>query len=230
MIQTTDAERALALGTAAPAGAYRLDLATQRWWWSDTVYAIHGFAPHEVVPTTELLLAHQHPGDRDRSEAVLDDASRHGGPFATVHRILDARGRERVVAVVGEGRGASAEDGPPAELVGYFLDVTGVVDDRAQAAATVSIAAAAQSRSVIDQAVGVVAFVEEVDPAAAFGVLRAASNDANVPIRVLARAIVGALPTLRHDPARVRHFLDGLLAPAHRAPAAGSAAAGSAGS
>ncbi|MET0435498.1 MAG: PAS and ANTAR domain-containing protein [Cellulomonas sp.] len=215
MIQTTGPERALALGTRTRAGAYRLDLETQHWWWSDDVYAIHGFAPHEVVPTTELLLAHQHPEDRDQAVAVLDQASRTGGTFATVLRIVDARGRERVVAVIGEGRGPSGA-GPPSELVGYFMDVTDVIDDRAQAAATVSIAAAAQSRSVIDQAVGVVAFVEEVDPTAAFLVLRSASNDANVPIRVLARAIVGALPTLRHDPARVRHFLDGLLAPAHR--------------
>lgn len=218
MTVTTGAERALALGTPTRAGAYRLDLETQHWWWSDDVYAIHGFAPHEVVPTTELLLAHKHPEDRDHALAVLDEASRTGVAFSCVHRIVDARGRERVVAVVGEGRGTAAHGGPT-ELVGYFVDVTDVVDDRAQAAATASIAAAARSRSVIDQAVGVVAFVEEVDPAAAFLVLRAASNDANVPIRVLARAIVGALPTLRHDPARVRQFLDGLLAPAHRVTA-----------
>lgn len=221
MTQTTGPGRVLALGTRTRAGAYRLDLATQHWWWSDEVYAIHGFAPHEVVPTTELLLAHKHPEDRDRSVATLDEASRTGAPFSSVHRIVDARGRERVVAVVGEGQGTGASGGP-AELVGYFVDVTDVVDDRAQAAATVSIAAAAQSRSVIDQAVGVVAFVEEVDPEAAFLVLRSASNDANVPIRVLARAIVGALPTLRHDPRRVRHFLDGLLSPAHRPTSAGA--------
>lgn len=221
MTQTTGPERVLALGTRTRAGSYRLDLATQRWWWADEVYAIHGFAPHEVVPTTELLLAHKHPEDRDRVVATLDEASRTGAAFSSVHRIVDARGRERVVAVVGEGQGTGALGGP-AELVGYFVDVTEVVDDRAQATATVSIAAAAQSRSVIDQAVGVVAFVEEVDPGAAFLVLRSASNDANVPIRVLARAIVGALPTLRHDPGRVRHFLDGLLSPAHRPTPAGA--------
>jgi len=221
MTQTTGPERALALGTRTRAGGYRLHLATQHWWWSDEVYAIHGFAPHEVVPTTELLLAHKHPEDRDRTVATLDEARRTGAAFSCVHRIVDARGRERVVAVVGEGQGGDPFGGP-AELVGYFVDVTDVVDDRAQAAATVSIAAAAQSRSVIDQAVGVVAFVEEVDPGAAFLVLRSASNDANVPIRVLARAIVGALPTLRRDPGRVRQFLDGLLAPAHRPGAAGA--------
>jgi len=224
MIPTTRPEHALALGAPVLAGTYRLELATQRWWWSDGVYAIHGFAPHEVVPTTELLLAHKHPDDRDRSVAVLDEATRTGAPFSCVHRIVDARGVERVVTVVGEGTRDGAGPVPaegPAALVGYFVDVTGAVADRAQAAATASIAAAARSRSAIDQAIGVVAFAEQVDADAAFAVLRAASNDANVPLRVLARAIVGALPTLGGDPRRVTHFLDGLLAPGHRAAGTG---------
>lgn len=208
-------EHALALGTRTRSGGFRLELGTQRWWWSDEVYAIHGFAPHEVVPTTELLLAHKHPEDRDRVVATLDAASRTGAPFSSVHRIVDARGRVRVVAVVGEGQGPVADQTPTA-LYGYFTDVTDVVDDRAQAAASVAIAAAAQSRAVIDQAVGVVGFALSRDTGSAFAVLRAASNDANVPLRVLARAIVGALPTLRHDPSRVSHFIEGLLAPNHR--------------
>ncbi|TKR22977.1 ANTAR domain-containing protein [Cellulomonas hominis] len=220
MIPTTGPERAQGPAACTHAGSYRLDVTTQRWWWSDEVYAIHGFAPHEVVPTTELLLAHAHPDERDRAVAELDAASRTGRPFSAVHRVVDARGRARVVVVVGEGRGR-APVGGPAEVTGYFIDLTDVVDDRARAAATASIAAAAASRSAIDQAVGVVAFVRELDPEAAFLVLRAASNDANVPIRVLARAIVGALPTLQHDPGRVSQFLEGLLAPAHRTAVAG---------
>lgn len=216
MHELTSLEHALSLGTRTHAGTYRLELATQRWWWSDEIYAIHGFAPHEVVPTTELLLAHKHPDDRDHVAATLDEASRTGAPFSSVHRIVDARGKVRVVAVVGEGQGTDVL-GAPTELCGYFMDLTDVVDDRAQAAASVAIAAAAQSRAVIDQAVGVVAFALSLDTGAAFAVLRSASNDANVPIRVLARAIVGALPTLRHDPSRVSHFIEGLLAPGHRA-------------
>jgi hypothetical protein len=215
MQDLTGPEHALTPGTRTLSGGFRLELATQRWWWSDEVYAIHGFAPHEVVPTTALLLAHKHPEDRDRVVATLAQASRTGAPFSSVHRIVDARGRARVVAVVGEGRAAAPGDAP-AELYGFFMDVTDVVDDRAQAAASAAIAAAAQSRAVIDQAVGVVAFALSVDTGAAFAVLRSASNDANVPIRVLSRALVGALPTLRHDPSRVAHFIEGLLAPAHR--------------
>lgn len=218
MTPTTGRERASGPCTPTRAGSFRLDVTTQHWWWSDEVYAIHGFAPHEVVPTTELLLAHAHPDDRGTSAAELDAAIRTGRAFSSVRRIADARGRARLVAVVGEGRGRTPLGGP-AEVAGYVVDLTDVVDERAQAAATVSIVAAAESRSAIDQAVGVVAFVRELDPAAAFGVLRAASNDANVPIRVLARAIVDGLPTLQHDPGRVSRFLDGLLAPAHRTAA-----------
>lgn len=215
MTDMTGVQPALTVGTRAVGGAFTLDLGTGTWWWSDEVYAIHGFAPHEVVPTTELLLAHKHPEDRERVLDVLDRATRTGAAFSCVHRIRDAQGRDRVVTVVGEGVGA-ADGGGPAQLHGFFVDVTEVVHDEAQAEATSSIAAAARSRAAIDQACGVLAFTYGVDPAAGFAMLRAASNDANVPLRVLASAIVGALPTLHGQTGRVTAFLHGLLAPAHR--------------
>lgn len=215
MPDMTGVEPALTVGTRAAAGAFTLDLRTGSWWWSDEVYVIHGFAPHEVVPTTELLLAHKHPDDRDRVLELLDRVTRTGAAFSSVHRIRDAQGRDRVVTVVGEGVGA-LEHGGPAELHGFFVDVTDVVRDEAQTAATTSIAASAESRAVIDQACGVLAFTYAVDPAEGFAMLRAASNDGNVPLRVLAAAIVGALPALHGQTGRVVAFLDGLLVRAHR--------------
>ena len=206
---------ALTVGTRARGGAFALDLRTGTWWWSDEVYRIHGFDPHEVVPTTELLLAHKHPDDRGRVLEVLDEVTRTGAAFSCVHRIRDARGRDRVVTVVGEGvRGTGG--GAPAGVRGFFVDITDAVHDEARAVATGSITASAQSRAVIDQACGVLAFTYGVAPEAAFAMLRAASNDANVPIRVLAAAIVGSLPELHGATERVTAFLDGLLAPAHR--------------
>ncbi|VTR77460.1 PAS domain-containing protein [Cellulomonas hominis] len=222
MSEVMSPERVLALGTRATAGAYRLDLRDGAWWWSDEIYAMHGFEPHEVVPSTELLVAHQHPADRRRASDALEEAIRTGAPFSCVHRIVDAQGRERVVTVVGEGRERGRDADRATVLAGYFVDVTEVVRDRAQAAASESISAAAESRATIDQAVGVLAFTYGYEPAAAFAVLRAASNDANVPIRLLARAIVTALPSLRGDPRRVSAFVDGLLAPAHRGDGASS--------
>ena len=39
------------------------------------MYLLHGFEPGEVVPTTELMMAHKDVGDRDdaleRAQAVL---------------------------------------------------------------------------------------------------------------------------------------------------------------
>ncbi|MEN1974572.1 PAS and ANTAR domain-containing protein [Cellulomonas olei] len=215
MTHPTAVEHALAVGTPVRCGAYRLDLTTGAWWWSDQVYAIHGFAPHEVVPTTELLLAHKHPGDRDRVACTLDPGTGPGEPFSCVHRICDASGHERLVGVVGETQGGP--DGAAVAVGGYVTELTGVVDDHAQAAATASIAAAAQSRAVIDQACGAVALAGRTDPRTAFHRLRVASNDANVPVRTLATAIVTSLPELGGEPGRLVGFLDALLAPTHRA-------------
>ncbi|WP_313663021.1 hypothetical protein [Cellulosimicrobium cellulans] len=59
-------EHALARGASQQIGRYRLELATGTWWWSSETYRVHGFEPGEVVPTTELVLAHKHPDDRER--------------------------------------------------------------------------------------------------------------------------------------------------------------------
>ena len=59
-------------------GTFHFARDTGTWTWSEQVYAIYGFAPGDVVPTTELILAHQHPEDRAEVEQVLTDARRPG--------------------------------------------------------------------------------------------------------------------------------------------------------
>ena len=46
-----------------PYGSFSYTIATGQWWWSDDLYRIHGFEPGDVVPTTDLLVAHKHPDD-----------------------------------------------------------------------------------------------------------------------------------------------------------------------
>jgi hypothetical protein len=189
-------------------GQFRLEPASDRWTWTDEVYALHGFAPHEVVPTTGLVLSHVHAEDRERTGEALAAAMRTGEAFSVVHRLLDARGRELTIAVV--GRGVRAEQGPGAfALEGYFVDLTAVVAERAHARATADIRASAESRGVIEQAKGMVAVLYDVDPATAFQVMRRTSNDHNVPIRDLAQAIVAVAH--RQDLDR-RSAVRGLLA------------------
>ncbi|MFI2295714.1 PAS and ANTAR domain-containing protein [Isoptericola sp. NPDC019571] len=174
-------------GLRAPrlVGSFRLDLSSDRWTWSEAVFRLHGFEPHEVVPTTGLVLAHTHPEDRDDVRAALGTA-RATGAFSSVHRIVTARRRELTVAVVGSAEDDERRD----EAAGYFLDLTSDVAERAGARASEDIRAAATTRGVIEQAKGVLAVVYDVEIDGAFDLMRRASNDHNVAVRDLARAVV----------------------------------------
>ncbi|WP_435737655.1 PAS and ANTAR domain-containing protein [Cellulosimicrobium sp. PMB13] len=201
-------ERALALGPQQLTGEYRIDLATGTWWWSDEAFLVHGFAPGEVVPTTELVLAHKHPEDRERVRRILDAGRRTGAPFSSVHRIMDARGRERTIAVVGQGR--RDEEGDLVEIVGYFVDISAVVAERSDERATEQIAAAAATRGTIEQAKGVIAATYAIDPEEAFVLLRATSNDRNVRLREVAQLVVR---TATASGEHCREYLDAVLGP-----------------
>lgn len=78
---TTARSRAQTSSSTRPAdhvavGQFHLEVATDRWTWSDEVYQIHGFEPHEVVPTSELMRAHSAlPDDIHASVAVAPHLS-----------------------------------------------------------------------------------------------------------------------------------------------------------
>ncbi|MFS0705224.1 PAS and ANTAR domain-containing protein [Cellulomonas sp. 179-A 9B4 NHS] len=192
--------------TPTRAGSFRYETRDDSWWWSDDVYRLHGFEPHEVVPTTALVLAHKHPDDRDAARALLHGAAAGRSPFASVHRIMDATGRARVVAFVGQGEAAGGI-GRTTTLTGYFVDLTDDVAERSRDEANRDIAASAAHRAQIEQAKGIVAFAYGIDPESAFGVLRAASNNGNVPIREIASQVVARVREFRGDPYRVCEYL-----------------------
>jgi PAS domain S-box-containing protein len=182
-------EEVLAGGARPPVGRYRLDLATGQWAWSDEVYVMHGFEPGQIVPTTPLMLSHKHPDDRARVDGVLRRAAETGQPFSSVHRILDAQGRTRTLAVTGQGRRDPAS-GEVTELFGYFIDVTESHREAAAREATASIRASAQRRAVIEQAKGVLMVVYGMNEDEAFERLRQASNLANIAVREIAYTLV----------------------------------------
>lgn len=182
-------EQVFAGGSRPPVGRYRLDLATGTWAWSDEVYVMHGFEPGQIVPTTPLMLSHKHPEDRARVDGVLRLAAETGRPFSSVHRIRDAHGRTRTLAVTGQGR-RDPVTGQVVELFGYFIDVTESHKEAAAREATASIQASAEKRAVIEQAKGVLMVVYGVGETAAFELLREASNLANVAVRDIAQTLV----------------------------------------
>jgi hypothetical protein len=55
-----------------------------------------------VEPTTELLLAHKHPDDRDAVADTLETVVKAGLPFSSRHRIIDTAGVMHHVLVVGD--------------------------------------------------------------------------------------------------------------------------------
>lgn len=211
-------ERALTLGANHAVGRYRYTIATKGWWWSDETFQIHGFEPGEVVPTTTLLLAHKHPDDRARISRVLTSAAVTGDPFSSVHRIMDARGAERTLTVIGRGR-RDARTRKVSELVGYFVDVTAAVRARASEAASASIRASAATRAPIEQAKGIIAFSLGIETEDAFERLRTTSNVTNVAVRDVAGQIVEMASTKNCSAADVI----AVLQPRHSANVAGPA-------
>lgn len=205
-------EAALAPGHHAPVGRYRLDLTSGRWSWSDEVFAMHGFSPGEIVPTTELILSHKHPDDRDRVDHVLRTAAATGRPFSSVHRILDAHGDGRTLAVTGQARRDAS--GTVTELYGYFIDVTEASREDAQREASASIRAAAEHRASIEQAKGAIMVAFGIADDEAFDRLRTASNHLNIPVRNLATWLVDWLSAPSWvEPPRAEDITDFLAAP-----------------
>lgn len=179
---------ALAGGASQPLARFRFDVVTGSWWWSEGMYALHGFAPGEVVPSTELLLAHKHEDDRARTAESLRAVLADGEPFCCRHRIVDAAGLTRTVLSLGEG--SRDESGAVTSVHGYFVDVTVSLRRDIADEAHEAVERSAQTRAVLEQAKGILIVVYGVDADAAFELLRWHSQHRNTKVRLLAAGLV----------------------------------------
>ncbi len=103
-------------------GGWEWDVRTDEISWSDEVYRIYGFAPHEVVPGFERFMEIVHPDDRELVRKTIDEALDGSGPYDVEHRVLRPDGEVRVVhrrAEVVRGEG-----GEPLRMVGTVHDIT----------------------------------------------------------------------------------------------------------
>jgi len=170
-----------------PVGRFSYDVPTGTWWWSTSVYAVHGFTPGEIVPTTALICAHQHPDDRARAVQMITTAVTAGRPFGSRHRILDAQRRVHTVVTVGEG--IRNEHGQIIEVRGYLIDVTDALHRDLAAATRMAVELSAASRASIDQAKGALMITYGLDEDEAFAMLRWHSQHSNIKLRDIAAAI-----------------------------------------
>ena len=178
-------------------GRFTVDLDTDSWWWSAGMYHLHGFEPGDVIPTTELMLAHRQAAEGSPeawSVSAMVDAAEAGEPFGSSYRIIDARGHERTVAVVASARDTGP--GGPREVEGYMLDLTPGEEARLEAGLRDAVASFRSRAATIEQAKGILMELFALPADDAFEVLRDHSNQANVKLHSLAERLV------RHGPAQ----------------------------
>ncbi len=178
---------ALAGSSTETVGRFHYDVPTDTWWWCPNLYAMHGFTPHEIVPTTALMAAHQHPDDRAGTVDLITAAVTDGKPFCSRHRILDARRRVHTVITIGEG--IREADGRIVQVRGYLIDVTDSLHRDLAAATRQAVELSAATRATIEQAKGALMITYGLDENEAFALLRRHSQHSNIKLRDIATGI-----------------------------------------
>jgi hypothetical protein len=182
-----------------PVGYYTYTVSDDHWHWSEGLYELHGYAPHALPATTELMLGHKHPDDAARVFDVLETAIRDGRPFSCYHRIVDVKGSVRSVMSV--GRGVMDSNGQVEKVEGFMVDLTDVRNSENQAAADEALLEVAHNRLAVEQAKGMLMLVSGCGPDEAFGTLRQYAARGDLKLNELARRLVEevAVRPLPHD-------------------------------
>jgi hypothetical protein len=174
---------------------------------------MHGFTPGEVVPTTDLMMAHVHPDDRAGYEAVAEEALAAGHPFVSQHRVIDAQRRVRTVLVLAQS--VVDPSGHVEAVNGHMVEISRAIAERSREELSEAVEDFEEHRAVIEQAKGVLTQLLAMDPTQAFEVLRKYSQHHNVKVRVLAARLVLAAahdrtPAKDAGPVDVMALLDSL--------------------
>ncbi len=178
----------LVLGPGEPqrVGRFRFFLDGERWEWSDAVARMHGYQPGAVEPTTELLLQHKHPEDRERVAAVLARVLQ-GKPFSSRHRIIDTAGRTHWVVVAGDRM--VDDTGALIGTSGFYVDVT----ESLQSDISDVLSSVAGARARIEQAKGVLMAGYGISADRAFDILVWRSQESQLKLREVADRFLDAL-------------------------------------
>jgi PAS domain S-box-containing protein len=90
--------------------------------WSDQLYRIYGYEPQSFNPSYERFLSFLHPDDRDRIQAIHQQALASGEPYEMTERIVRPDGEQRYLA--SNGQVLFDESGAPVRMRGTCIDVT----------------------------------------------------------------------------------------------------------
>lgn len=177
-------------------GWFRYYFDERRWEWSEALQRMHGYQAGTVSPTTELVLAHKHPEDRDEVAANLDAITHTRGAFSSRHRIVDARGVVRWVVVVGDQ--FFDDTGAVIGTHGFYIDVTHSRHHH-EDIVTAKVSDIAEKRAPIEHAKGMLMLIYNIDDNLAFELLKWLSQENNVKLNPLARQVISDLRALAPD-------------------------------
>ncbi|MEU0538617.1 ANTAR domain-containing protein [Nocardia sp. NPDC005978] len=194
-------------------GKFRFWFEDQRWEWSPEIWQLYGYEPGEKVPTTELLLSHNHPDDRAAVADALAAAIRDHGAFGSRHRVIDTSGVHHQVLVVADGMFDAT--GTVVGTEGYFIDLTASIERSRRATIEEAMPELISARAQIEQAKGVLILAYGLTPDQAFATLRWRSQETNVKLRVLAARLVAAAHALRGGPTQLRIKMDHIVLSLH---------------
>jgi PAS domain S-box-containing protein len=183
-------------------GSFRHLFIPDTWEWSDELYRIHGYRPRAVRVTTAVVLSHKHPADRERVAATLRRVRTDPKPLRSRHRIIDIKGAEHSIVVVGHllRNGTGGVVGTQ----GFYIDLTDS-ERRSQERITQQVAEVTKGREVIEHAKGMLMAIYGVDGEAAFEILKTRSQNTNIKLHVVAERLVVAFKEIgasSHLPAR----------------------------
>ncbi|MER7453230.1 PAS and ANTAR domain-containing protein [Nocardia beijingensis] len=205
--------RVVGAGTPQATGSFRFWFADQRWEWSDEVAAMHGYGPDAVTPTTELLLAHKHPEDRDHVAEAIEKSVRNAEPFCSRHRIIDTAGTTHHVLVLGDTM--TDKNGTVVGTAGYYVDLTATIAEERQDLLDDTLPRLVEARARIEQAKGVLMRVYRISADQAFHVLQWRSQETNVKLRDLAAQLIAEIDRLPAAPPGVQTAFDHMLLTLH---------------
>ena len=169
-----------------------------RWQWSDELARLHGYeSAAVVVPTSDILLRHKHPDDKERVAELIERVRRGDEPFSSRHRIVDLIGNVVPVIVLaelivdpttGRRRGTSgfyvAE--PPTRAMTATTDA---YVKKIPGSGGMDIDEVVRRRATIERAKGALMLVYRLDEQQAFDLLVWRSQESNTKLHTLAAVI-----------------------------------------
>jgi PAS domain S-box-containing protein len=170
------------------AGTFRAEFPSGNLTWSDEMFEIHGYQRGEVVPTLDLLFSHKHPDDRERCREITAKVLETGGYYCMYHRIIDAQGNTRHVLTSGDA--LQDKDGKVTALEGTLLDLSSTLRRETEQIARDAVIAATATRSVIDQARGILMGRLLIGSEEAFQLLVTHSSYRNIKLAAVAAEIL----------------------------------------